>query len=122
MVLHVCWEKTLFGLLYQGPKHNLFKKTLAKLPGHARVSYGELFYIYTPGNLGSFNYVHCPVTQTTRTHIGLWTGHTEQMVFTVKGGSVVDFSRKFEGTPLSMPLRELLAQKSDDEILIGKLD
>lgn len=118
MVLHVCWEKTLFGMLYQKPARNLFKTTLANMVPAVPIYYSELFYISSPGNLGSFTYQHCPYSRLTRTHIALWTGHTEQLQFRVHGAQLTSFTLDSEGAPLSVPVRELLQLKHDNCILL----
>lgn len=118
MVLHVCWEKTLFGMLYQKPVSSLFKTTLGKMAAGSAVHYGEFFYIHEPGNIGSFTYQHCPQSKLTRTHIALWTGHSELLQFRVHGARLTSFTHDSEGAPLSLLLRELLQLKRDDGILL----
>lgn len=127
-LLHVRWEKTLFGMLYHTPRAAMFQAYLAKAPAtHASV-YGELFYARTEAELASFTYSHNPLNGLTRTHITLWSGHDEDVVYKLDGRrQLVTFeyalthaSKPCDWACIPRAVKDALREKSDDHVILAK--
>jgi hypothetical protein len=129
-LLHVYWEKTLFGLLYQTPKAALFQKTLREW-NHVNkpLVYGELFYATTIGELGSFSYNYNPVSQVVRSHISLWTGEEEKLEYGLDvRRQLTSFhyrlhhgDRVLSWACITSHTKQHLAAKCDDHILVANV-
>lgn len=118
-LLHVCWEKTLFGKLYMLPANTLFKRTLdgLRVTPPKLVTYRELFVVNSQ-NVATFQYAYDPTSRFVTTHMELWTGHLERLHYRCDKGGLVSFSWHQEGLPVSPAIAHALELKTDEDILL----
>jgi len=129
-LVHVCWEKTLFGFMYHRAAPSLFKAALSQFRGEeSPLVYGELFYAgLKEEQLGSFTYSYNPLNRAVRTHMTLWSGHEEAIVYRANAKcEVVEwrYTLVHHGHPVSWScihrsVKDALAAKSDDHIVLTK--
>lgn len=130
-LVHVCWEKSLFGFMYhRAATPSLFKTVLSQYQHpQTPLVYGELFYAEKEEQLGSFTYNYNPLNQTVRTSIALWTGHEEHIVYRNNSKcDVVEWQYRLlnQGQPVSWAcihrsVKDALSHKTDAHIVLAKV-
>lgn len=129
-LVHVCWEKTLFGLMYHRATPSLFKTALSQFNDrHDSFVYGELFFAQNEEQVGSFTYNYNPLNQLVRTHMTLWSGHEERIVYRADNKCQVvewQYSLVHMGTPVAWPcisrrVKQALEAKTDEHIILAKV-
>jgi len=116
--------------MYHRAAPSLFKAALSQFRGEeSPLVYGELFYAgLKEEQLGSFTYSYNPLNRAVRTHMTLWSGHEEAIVYRANAKcEVVEwrYTLVHHGHPVSWScihrsVKDALAAKSDDHIVLTK--